>query len=129
MFEKILTIFGLDGQTNYSDSSIPEIDTDKLVKKIRLREEQNDIPQGKQIYSFEVEGYSVTLDREFTGKYRISALVGPHKVFGFSVTPEKLTDDQLASIFEQVISFLTKEPSASNLPENELYKAHFFGNP
>ncbi|HKK46360.1 MAG TPA: hypothetical protein VJ964_12620 [Balneolaceae bacterium] len=130
MLKKILSLIGFSNKTSDSgNSSQPQIDIDNLVQQIRDREKQNDIPRGKQIHTLEIKRYTVSLDREFTGKYRISIFSGPHKVFGFNIIEEHPTDEQLAEVFKQIIFFLTNNPSAKTLPESHLFKAHFFGNP
>jgi len=130
MLNKILSLFGFNNKTNNGrESNRQKVDVDKLVQQIRNNEEQNKIPQGKQIHNFELEGYSVSLDREFTGKYRISAFIGPHKVYGFNIAKKEASDEQLADILRRIITFLANNPSVKTLPQNDLFDSHFFGNP
>lgn len=126
MLEKILSLFGLsDGNT---ETPSRPIDTTRIIQQIRSREE-HDIPQGKLIYSLELEAYSLHLDHEFTGHYRISVFLGNHKIFGFTITEEDISDEEFAAIWETIIRFLRDDPSPKKMPNTSLLKSHFFGKP
>jgi len=128
MIKKILSFFGFNRQPDRKKDEF-QIDTAKLVQEIRDREVENNIPQGKQIHSFKYDDFIISLDKEFTGRYRISIFIGSHKVYGFTLTQDEPSDEKLETIFEQIITFLSHAPSVENLPKSDLYKAYFFGNP
>lgn len=126
MLEKILSLFGLfNGKV---EAASRPIDTTRIVQQIRSREE-HDIPQGKQIYSLDLEAYSLHLDREFTDHYRISVFLGNHKIFGFTVTQKDISDEEFKTIWKTIIRFLRDDPSPKKMPDTLLLKSHFFGKP
>lgn len=128
MFKKLISLIGLGEPRAEVDNIDQQIDINGLVKQIRDQEAKGKIPQGRQIFSTSYEGYSICLDREFTACYRISVFLDSHKIYGFRITKEELTDEELGSVLEQVFLFLANEPSVKTLPESELFQAHFFGN-
>jgi len=129
MFKKLISLIGFGEASSNDDTTNQQVDINELVKQIRAKETREDIPQGKQIYSISYDQYAISLDREFTGCYRISIFLGSHKVYGVSISKEELTDEELGTIFQQVFSFLGDNPSVKTLPKSDLFKAHFFGNP
>lgn len=124
MLDKIFSLLGLQN----SEKPQKSVDTEKIVREIRLAEEQ-EISTGKRIYAIDYMHYNLILDREFTGNYRISVFTGNHKIYGFSITEEDITDKQFATIWDKVIAFLKDDPSPQTMPDDKFLKTHFFGNP
>ncbi|MGD8748797.1 MAG: hypothetical protein PVI44_10045 [Balneolaceae bacterium] len=130
MFDKIFTILGFTRKSS-NNTSNPEksIEIENVVKQIRAIEKQSNIAPGKRIYDFEYRQFTVSLDREFNHKYRVSVFLSSHKIYGFSIARKDISKEEMTAIFDQIISFLSNEPSHRNMPESKLFKAHFFGNP
>jgi hypothetical protein len=130
MLDKLLSMIGLGKNSNHDvDSSFNSFEPDFIVQNIRNQEEQKEIPQGKQIFGFDHDEYSISVDREFTNHYRISVFIGNHKVYGFTINDKEISDEQFTDIFEKIISFLDHNPSVESLPDDKGFKSHFFGTP
>lgn len=130
MLDKFLSLIGLGKNSNHdTETSFDAPDPDMIVQNIRHHESEREIPQGKQIFNFDHQEYSISVDREFTEHYRISVFVGNHKVYGFTIIDKEVPDDQFADIFKKIISFLNHNPSIDSLPDEEGFKSHFFGTP
>ncbi len=130
MLDKLWSMIGLGKNSNHdTETTFKSPEPRIIVQNIRNQEEQKDIPQGKQIFSFDHHEYSISIDREFTDHYRISVFVGNHKVYGFTINDKEISDDRFADIFEKIISFLDHKPSVDSLPDDEWFKSHFFGTP
>lgn len=130
MLDKLLSMIGLGKNSNHdSQSEVKSFDPDFVVQRIRNQEKEREISQGKQIFSFDHQEYTISVDREFTEHYRISVFVGNHKVYGFTIVKKEVSDKQLSNIFEKIISFLNHKPTVESLPDDEMFKSHFFGAP
>ncbi len=123
-------MIGLGKNSNHdTQSEVKSFDPGFIVQRIRKQEKKREIPQGKQIFSFDHGGYTISVDREFTEHYRISVFVGNHKVYGFTIVEKEVSDKQLTNIFENIISFLSHKPRVDSLPDDKRFKSHFFGTP
>lgn len=128
MLEKLLQLLGLAKNSSQESDPGGSIDIEAIIEKIRTRE-QDELATGRKIVRFDYRSFEIILDREFTGRYRISVFQGQHKCYGFAIQKKELTDEEFKHIWERVIGFLGHSPSPARLPEHELWKAHFFGNP
>lgn len=129
MFDKLRTWLGIKNETEMSSSNPAEtLNPQKIVQKIRSRED-DEMPRGQTIYRLDYNGYHLILDREFTGRYRISVFNGQHKNYGFTIADQQISDEEFAVAWDQIIGFLDANPSIQTLPDNKLIKGHYFGNP
>lgn len=130
MLEKILSFIGIDNNSSSGKSAQSRsVEPTTVVRKIRHQEQLRDIPQGKKIHGFDYLEYSISVDCEFTGQYRISVFIGNHKVYGFIINDKDISDEHFTDAIEQILDFLSNEPSVQTLPDSNRFQSHFFGNP
>ncbi|MDZ7681832.1 MAG: hypothetical protein U5J63_09030 [Fodinibius sp.] len=128
MFTKLKSLLGISPATTTDTGSAESVNCRQIVKNIREQGPQ-EVPVGQKIYDFSFEQFTITLDREFTGHYRISVFQNHHKVYGFTVNDKQISDKDFVTVWEIIIQFLGNDPSPKQLPEHKLIKAHFFGPP
>lgn len=127
MFENLRSLLGFESKADNNINLRATKDTKRIVESIRKREEE-DPTSGNKIFSMDYGEFSILLDREFTGRYRISVFREQHKVYGFTISDKKVTDDQFEQAWDHVLTFL-EDPSPADMPENKLMETHFFGHP
>jgi len=127
MFEKLRSLLGLKSKPDNNINLRSTKDTKRIVESIRKREEE-DPTSGNKIFSLEYGEFSILLDREFAGRYRISAFREQHKVYGFTISDKEVTDDQFEQVWDYVLMFL-EDPTPADMPESKLMETHFFGHP
>ncbi len=126
MFDTIRSLLGFESKP-YNTNKRETLDTGQIVQSIR-EQEQQDEAIGRKILSLDYQQFELLVDREFTGRYRISAFKGQHKIYGFTVSEKEISDQQFKTVWNDILKFLD-HPSPNKLPESEQLSAHFFGHP
>ena len=128
MFDRLKSLLGIRPTPNGDSDPADSIDCQQMVANIRRRE-RDEIPVGRKIYDLQFGQFDVTLDREFSGHYRISVFQDHHKIYGFTINDKEISDENFVKVWEIVTKFLGKNPSPKHLPDHQLMKSHFFGYP
>lgn len=127
MFEKLRSLLGFEKNAYNKTNLRATKDTEHIVESIRKREKE-DPTSGNKIFSLDFGEFSILLDREFTGRYRISAFREQHKVYGFTISDKEIPDERFEQAWDHVLRFL-EDPSPADMPESKLMETHFFGHP
>lgn len=107
------------------DNPYPGVDVDAIISNIKSREQAEEIPLGKKIYSFDYQMLEIRFDRDITHNGRICIFQGKERLFSFTVFVKQGEYDILKEAFSSVLQFLNTDRSIKKLPENELLKGFY----
>jgi len=105
-----------------------QLDIPELIKHIRKKESESDIPLGRRIHSFHYKYFDFYVDREITKHYRVTVYQGRERKYSFTVFAKQGNYDILAQAFERIIDFIDGDQNLSDLPEDDVLKGFFYGH-
>lgn len=127
MLDKLRSLLGFGNKSTDSTSARETVDIQQIVQSIR-KQEQQDIATGRKLLRIDYQQFDLLVDREFTGRYRISVFQGQHKVYGFTINEKEIDNQQFEAAWDDILIFL-EQPSPTQLPQSDLLTTHFFGHP
>lgn len=117
-----------NGNASHYLPRIPEPDYSLLIKNICETETAREISPGRKIHEFEYGLFTLRLDRDITGYYRITVYQGTDRVYSFTVFATVDEPEKLEEAYRNVIAFLKTEPGVKNLPDSRLLKGFYYGH-
>ena len=100
----------------------PEVDLAAQIVAIRQAEAETQPRSGQLIHAFDFHEYSLRLDRDITGTYRLVANEGRERRYSFSIRGE------LEPALQEITAFLSGPRRMADLPRSETLKGHYYGS-
>jgi hypothetical protein len=105
----------------------PAINLACEVAVVQEVESEQDIGLGRPIHRFSYEGLELRLDRDMTGRYRVTVNEGRERRYSFTLHSAPHDYEALHAGYEEIIQFLDGPRRITTLPDHERLKGHFYG--
>lgn len=106
---------------------MPNVDVEKIVSEIRLKENNDKISLGKKIHSFEYGELEIRFDRDITHNGRFCVFNGSERIYSFTVFAKEGEYNILKNALESIINFLKGNRNINDLPDKESIKGFYYG--
>ena len=105
----------------------PSVNIDAHIAIIKRHEAEHGSELGRLIHGFEYGDFTLRLDRDVTGMYRVVVYLGQDRWYSFSIRCDHRDYEALHSAYDDIIAFLSGDRRLAELPNSEGLKGHYFG--
>lgn len=114
----------------FSESQEPDetVDIPELIRQIKEREDKDEVPLGRRIHTFAYKEFQLSLDRDITENYRVTAYIGQDRIYSFSIFANQGNYNILEKGYSEIIQYLDGDRNIQSLPDNEIIKGFFYGH-
>ena len=113
--------------TSKSAKDIPSVNLNVHIDAIKKHEAERGSELGRLINGFEYGDFTLRLDRDVMGMYRVAVYSGQDRWYSFSLRCPQGDYDALREAFQEIMDFLSGDRRLSGMPDHEKLKGHYFG--
>jgi hypothetical protein len=123
----MLPLFSKKKKSENVKGKKPDVNIPAQIDKIRTIEKETGPDLGRLIHAFEYGDFTLRLDRDVTGTYRVMITVGQERWYSFSVRSDYKNYTAIEKAYEEIIAFLGSDRRLADMPNHEKLKGHYFG--